>query len=183
MPNKKLYIVFGTAILLVGAAAFMAGRMLNTGTGPVGFLGRPLGNAGVNFISIDDIVPAPELPTTAPEVTGLFVERKDNTVIVQTVSFDKGIGGILNDLPMDENSGPKVEIVITGETTVYRETTDFGQSIDEEDFSVQQTVKEDTLENLNSQSMITVWGRRKGERIIAEVLLYMNPMLIKKPSQ
>ena len=120
MQNKKLYLVFGVVILLVGAAAFMAGRMLNASTRPVGFFGRPAGNAGRNFISIDDIVPAPELPITLPEVTGLSLERKDNTVIVRWVSFDPGLGGMLNDSPVDENSGPKVEIVITGETIVYR---------------------------------------------------------------
>jgi hypothetical protein len=183
MKNKILYVVSGLAILLVGVAAFMAGRMLNASTAPAGFFGRPIGNAGRNFISIDDIVPAPELPTTSPELTGLFVERKDNTVILQEVSFDPGLGGMLNDSPLDENSGPKVEVVITGETTVYRETTDFGQSLSEDHVSFQQTVEEDTLDNLNLQSMITVWGRRNGDRVIAEVLLYMNPLMIKKPSQ
>jgi hypothetical protein len=183
MQNKKLMIVFGLAVLLVGAAAFMAGRMLNIGTGPVGFFGSPVGNAGVNYIAIDDIVPATELPATPAEVTGMFVERKDNTLIVRAVSFDPGLGGILNDSPLDSNSGPKVEVVVTGETTVYRETTDFGQSIGEDHVSVQQTVEEDTLDHLNSQSMVTVWGRRNGDRVIAEVLLYMNPMMIKKPTQ
>jgi hypothetical protein len=174
-------ILFGLATLLVGAAAFMAGQMLNRGAGPVGFFGRPVDNAGATFISIDDIVPAPELPATPPELTGLFVERKDNTLIVQEVSFDPGLGRMLNDSPLDENSGPKVEVVITGGTTVYRETTDFGQSIREDHVSFQQTVEEDTLDHLTTQCMITVWGRRNGERVIAEVLLYMNPMMIKKP--
>lgn len=181
MQNKRLYVVFGIAILLVGAAAFLAGRLFSQGIGP-GRESGAIGNGQV-FISLNDITPAPELPTTAPEVTGLFVERKDNTLIVQSVSFDPGFGGILNDSPLDENSGPKLEVVVTGETTVYRETTDFGQRISEEDFSVQQTVQEDTLDNLNGQSMVTVWGRRNGERVIAEVLLYMNPMMIKKPAQ
>jgi hypothetical protein len=183
MQNKKHFIGFGIAILLVGAAAFMAGRMLNAGSGPIGFFGRPVGNAGANFISIDDIVPAPELPTIPAELTGLFVERKDNTVIVHEVSFDPGLGGMLNDSPWDENSGSKVEVVVTGETTVYRETTDFGQSISADHVSFQQTVEEDTLDNLNSQSVVTVWGRRNGDRVVADVLLYMNPMMIKKPAQ
>jgi hypothetical protein len=183
MQSRKLILVFGIAILLVGAAAFVAGRMLNTETGSLGFFGRPVGNAGANFISIDDIVPAPELPTIPSELTGLFVERKDNTVIIQEVSFDPGLGGMLNNSPLDENSGPKVEVVVTGETTVYRETTDFGQSISEDHVSFQQTVEEDTLDHLTAQSMITVWGRRNGDRVIAEVLLYMNPLMIKKPAQ
>jgi hypothetical protein len=183
MQNKKLMIVFGLAVLLVGTAAFMAGRMINRGAGFSSVVFGGQRGAGQVFISLDDITPAPELPTTTPEITGLFFERKDNTVIVQTVSFDAGIGGIAENSPQDANSGPKVEIVITSQTTVYRETTEFSRPVPGKEFSVQQTVEEDTLDNLNSQSMITVWGRRNGDRVIAEVLLYMNPMMIKKPTQ
>ena len=178
MQNKRLYITLGLTVLLVAAAAFIAGRLFSSGMGPSRESGA-LGNGQV-FISGDDITPAPELPITTSEVTGVFVERKDNTVIIRTVSFDSGVGGIINGSPMDKNSGPNVEVVITGETTVYRETTDFGQPVAGEDFFVQQTVEEDTLDNLNSQSLVTVWGRRNGDRVIAEVLLYMNPLMIQK---
>jgi hypothetical protein len=181
MQSKRLYIVLGIVILLVGTAAFVAGRLLNSRAGFGSFVfGGPSGGDQV-FISIDDIIPAPELPTTTPEITGLFVERKDNTVIVQTVSFDAGVGGIAENSSPDANSGPKVEVVITSQTTVYRETTEFGRPIPGEEFSVQQTVEEDTLDHLNSQTMITVWGRKNGDRVIAEVFLYMNPLMIKKP--
>lgn len=157
MQSKKLYISLGIAILVVGVAAFIAGRMINQGVGPIGFLGVPSERGQVS-ISLDDINPAPELPITTPEITGLFVERKDNTVIVQTVSFDASVGGILEDSPSDANSGPEVEVVITGETTVYRETTEFSRPVAGENFSIQQTVEESTLDDLNSQTMITVWG-------------------------
>lgn len=179
MLNKRLVLVMSVLVVLMGAAVFLAGRMLSNGVGPVG-LGGPMGGGPVS-ISLDDITPAPELPTTAPEITGLFVERKDNTVIVQSVSFDAGVGGMLENSPMDANSGPRVEIVITGQTSVYRETTEFTRPVAGEEFSVQQTVEESTLDDLNSQSMVTVWGRKNGDRVIAEVLLYMNPLMIKKP--
>jgi len=178
MPNKKSYIGLGIIVLLVGVAAFVAGRMLNGRVGPVG-LGGP--NGGPVSISLNDITPAPELPTTRPEITGVFVERKDNTVIIQVVSFDAGVGGILEDSPSDVNNAPKVEVVITGKTTVYRETTEFNRPVAGENFSVQQTVEESTLDYLNSQTMITVWGRQNGDRVIADILLYMNPLMIKKP--
>ena len=180
MPNKKSYIGLGIIVLLVGVAAFIARRMINTGVGPIGFLGGPMGGGQVS-ISLNDITPAPELPTTRPEITGVFVERKDNTVIIQVVSFDAGVGGILEDSPSDVNNAPKVEVVITGKTTVYRETTEFNRPVAGENFSVQQTVEESTLDYLNSQTMITVWGRKNGDRVIADILLYMNPLMIKKP--
>jgi len=178
MSNKKSYIGLGIILLFVGVAAFIGGRMLNGKVGIVG-LGGP--NGGRVSISINDITPAPELPSTRPEITGVFVERKDNTVIIQVVSFDAGVGGILEDSPSDVNNAPKVEVVITGKTTVYRETTEFNRPVAGENFSVQQTVEESTLDDLNSQSMVMVWGRKSGDRIIAEVLFYSNPVMIKKP--
>jgi hypothetical protein len=179
MQNKRLFIILGLTVLLVGAAAFLAGRMFSRGTGPRSESGA-LGNGQV-FVSMNDITPAPELPTTPAELTGFFVERKDNTVIIQMTSFDAGVGGIAGNAPQDSESGPKVEVVITVQTTIYRETTEFSQPVAGEEFSIQQTVEESTLDDINSQSMVTVWGRKNGDRVIAEVFLYMNPLMIKKP--
>jgi hypothetical protein len=38
MQNKKLFIVLGLLLLLVGTAAFIAGRMLNRGVSPPQFV-------------------------------------------------------------------------------------------------------------------------------------------------
>ena len=179
MQNTRLSIILGLTVLLVGAAAFLAGRMFSAGLGS-GSESGALGNGQV-FVSMNEISPAPELPTTAPEVTGLFVERKDNTVIVQIVSFDAGLGGIAGNAPQEGESGPKVEVILTGESTAYRETTEFSNPVAGQEFSIQQTVEEATLDDLNTQTMITVWGRKNGDRVIAEVFLYMNPLMIKKP--
>src|SRR4030095_1825367 len=172
MQNKKLYISLGIVILLIGIAAFVGGSMLNGKVGIVN-LGGP--NGGRVSISIDDITPAPELPVTPADVTGVFVERKDNTIVVQAVSFDAGVGGISGESPMDENSGIKVEIVVTGETKIYKDVTQFPAAENGEIHNVQQAAEEGTLDDLNSQSFLTVWGRRSGDRIIAEVLFYSNP--------
>jgi hypothetical protein len=179
MQNKRLYIILGLTVLLVGAAAFLAGRMFSRGIGPGSESG--LRGNGQVFVSMNDITPAPELPTTPPEITGVFVERKDNTVIIQTVSFDAGVGGIAENARSDANNGPRVEVIVTGETTIYRETTEFSQPVADEDFVIQQTVEEDALDYLDPQSMVTVWGRKNGDRVIADVFLYMNPAMIQKP--
>ena len=153
MQNKNLYIILGVAILIVGMAAFVAGKLLNSGL------------TGQDQVS--HVTPAPEIPTTTPELSGLLVERKDNSVILQTVSFDPGSGWRLGEsnAPMDSSSGPRVEVIVTGETIIYRDNFEFGQS------SIQQTVEETTLDYLDSQMLITVWGRKNGERVIAELLL------------
>ena len=177
MLNRKLYIMMGASIIVIGVAAFVAGRMLNGSVGSVP-LGGPNGQSV--FISIDEITPAPELPSTTADITGLFVERKDNTIVVQAVSFSVGVGGIAGEAPMDEDSGIKVEVVITGETKIYKDVTEFPAPVNGEVHNVQQAAEEGTLDDLHTQSSITVWGRRSGDRIIADVLFYTNPESIKK---
>ncbi|HXQ33084.1 MAG TPA: hypothetical protein VN843_03585, partial [Anaerolineales bacterium] len=62
MQNKKLFGILGILIVVVGAAAFIGGRMLNGKVGPLGF-GMPLGGGGdVMSISVQ-VTPAAELPT------------------------------------------------------------------------------------------------------------------------
>jgi hypothetical protein len=84
---------------------------------------------------------------------------------------------------MDVNyTGDKVEVVVSNDTLIYRETTEFSgpSGPPKGNETVQQTVEESTLDELNSQSMVTVWGRKSGDRIIAEVLFYSNPVLFKR---
>ena len=177
MLNRKLYFLMSASIIVIGVAAFVAGSMLNGSVGNVP-LGGP--NSQSVFLSIDEITPAPELPATKAGVTGLFVERKDNTIVVQAVSFSVGVGGIAGEAPMDEDSGIKVEVVITGETKIYKDVTEFPAPVNGEVHNVQQAAEEGTLDDLHTQSSITVWGRRSGDRIIADVLFYTNPESIKK---
>ena len=177
MQNKKLYISFGLVILLIGVAAFIAGRMINSNVGTVG-LGGP--NGGQVSISLNEITPAPELPTTKADITGTFVERNDNTIIVQAVSFGVGVGGVSGDAPMDENSGVRVEVVVTSQTAIYKDVTEFPAPVNGEIHNVQQAAEEGTLDDLDTQSFLSVWGRRSGDRIIADVLFYTNPESIKK---
>ena len=189
MQNKKLIISLGILVVLVGAAAFIGGRFLNQGVNPLGLL--PMGDGGIMAISVQ-VTPAPELPTTEPEVIGLFVERKDNSIFVSNVSMSGGGGGVVvqsgggsspgqfvSDLPDD---GPRSEVVITNETIIYLETTQpDGAPGSGENLVIQQTVAEGSLDDLTSQSFVTVWGRKSGDRIIAEILFISNPIMIQSP--
>jgi hypothetical protein len=173
--NKKFFLVMGVLIVFVGAAAFVTGRLLTSEVGPLGPIGIG-GNADVITV-----IPAEELPTTLPEVVGEFVERKDNTIIVQPVPLKVRGGGIAARSPADMNSVPRIEVVITSETTIYQDTaSELNGPPLSEGQSLQQTVEESTLDGLNSESTITVWGRKSGDRIIAEVLMYSNIVMIKR---
>jgi hypothetical protein len=194
MQNKKLYLILAVVVVVVAGAAFIGGRLLNGQAGPLGLL--PFGNGnGAVSIAIN-MTPAPELPTTRPEATGTFVERKDNTITVQTISMKMGSGGgvvvevgpggdtdgpITSDMGGD---GPKVEVVVTNETTIYRDATDLGEppTSGNETITVQQVVEPGTLDDLTTQSMVQVWGRKNGDRIIADMIVYSNPVIFKRPA-
>ena len=178
MRNKRTYITLGLIVIIIGIAAFVAGRMLNANIGTVG-LGGPNGERV--SISIDEITPAPELPATKGDITGTFVERKDNTIIVQAVTFGQGVGGVSGDSPIDENSGVRVEIVITGQTKIYIDVTEFPAPVNGEIHGVQQVAAEGTLDDLTTDTFVTVWGRRSGDRVVADILFYSNPQMMKKP--
>jgi hypothetical protein len=70
MQNKKPILIIGILLLVVGAAAFIGGKLLNREFDPLA-LSAPFTD---DFRSM--ILPAPELPTTLPEVTGALVERR-----------------------------------------------------------------------------------------------------------
>jgi len=189
MQNKKLIVGLSILVVLVGAAAFIGGTLLSGRVGPLGMLLG--GNGGMVSLSVK-VTPAPELPTTQPEVVGPFVERKDKTIVIQSVPLNAGNGGIVLQTsgggegeamagsPM-ENDGPKVEVVINNDTMIYLETTQPPSAplTSGETLVMQQTVEEGSLDDLTSQSSVTVWGRKSGDRIIAEVVLISNPIIFK----
>ncbi|HEU0297036.1 MAG TPA: hypothetical protein VFR47_30130 [Anaerolineales bacterium] len=166
MQSKKLIVGLGILVVLVAAAAFIAGRMINSEIGPLGLFGLP-GTGDKMRIAVK-VIPAPELPTIRPEVMGLVTERKDNSILVA----GKGLGG---------GAGSTVEIVVTNETMIYRETTQVSKRPSGENQTVQQTVEQATLDDLKTEDMVMVWGRKSGDRIIAEVLMYSSNVMIKKP--
>jgi hypothetical protein len=110
----------------------------------------------------------------------MFVERKDNTLVVQAVSFGAGVGDIASDSPMDADSGIKVEVVVTGSTLIYKDVTQIPAPVNGEIHDLQQAAEEGTLDEVNPESFLTIWGRKRGDRIIADVLFYSNPQSIKK---
>lgn len=190
MQNKKLYFILAVLVVVVAAAAFVGGRLLNGRAGPLGIF--PMMGGGPVSFSID-MIPAPELPKTEPETRGTFVERKDNTIVIQESSMEMGKGGVVVQVgpgegggPMTsggpgDNDGPKVEVVVTNETIIYRDATEMiPPSEVNETQVIQQVVEEGTLDDLTSDSMVMVWGRKNGDRIIADMIVYSQPVIFKR---
>jgi hypothetical protein len=186
--KRRSWIVVGLVVLimLLAGAAFVGGRLLNnqpaqaTGNGGLMIKGGPGG--GEQTFSLE-LVPAKELPATPPDATGLFAERKDNSIYVTIgnkfmVQVDED--GTVN--TQTEGNGDKLEVVVTGETQIYKDVTQAGlEGPPPSDGKVQQQVAPGSLDEIGSSSFVSAWGERRGDRVIAKVLMYSQPMMIRKP--
>jgi hypothetical protein len=188
-PRKSVlpYIIGAGVVILLAAAAFMSVRYFTqpknvAGGGPGGknmiSIGGPGGEAQTFELNVK---PAEELPDAQPDEAGMFVERKDNSIFIGTGEVNIMVKAKPGEEPQVDSSfsGPKVEVVISADTVIYKETT----QLDPEDpgAEVQQTVELSTIDEITEQSSITVWGRKAGDRIIADVILFSTPFMMKAP--
>ncbi len=186
-PRKSVlpYVIGVVLIVLLAAATFVAIRYFRQPKG------APIGGPGQNVISIEgpggaqtfalDIEPARELPAGQPDEIGMFVERKDNSVFIGTGEINVIVEAKPGEAPQaDSNfSGPKVEVVISPDTIIYRDTTE----LDPENpgAKIQQTVEVSTIDEITEQSSISVWGRKAGDRVIADVIVFSTPFMMFAP--
>ncbi|HSL43441.1 MAG TPA: hypothetical protein VK897_08410 [Anaerolineales bacterium] len=187
-PRRSVlpYLIGAGIVIVLAAAAFMAARYFIQPTN------MARGGPQENVISVQgpdgqaqtfalNIAPAVELPATQPDEIGMFVERKDNSIFIGTGDVSVIVEAQPGEEPqMDANfSGPKVEVVISSNTVIYKDTT----KLNEEDpgAEVQQTVELSTIEEITEQSSIQVWGRKAGDRIIADVIVFSTPFMIRAP--
>ena len=186
--KKRIFIIGGILAfgLLLAGAAYVGGRLLN-GQGLPGISGGPLvlgGGSGQGVrINIDDIQPAKELPQTPADTRGLFDHRQNNSIFVGTgkvmLTVQKDQSG--NVETAGEHDGPVVEVVVTSQTAVYKDVTmNQFDGPPAEGQKIQQVVELGSLDDLGESSTITVWGRKTGDRIIADVLVYTPPDFITK---
>ncbi|MCB9079997.1 MAG: hypothetical protein H6631_20525 [Anaerolineaceae bacterium] len=184
--NRTLIIIGGfIALALLAGGAFMAARLLSAGDsaasggpGNINIVAED-GGGGAFAMSLD-IKAAPELPPTPPETGGVFVRREDNSIFVGTGEIEV-MAEAENDGPPALNvnfSGPVLEVVVTRETTIYRDETEFptpSQASSGEQ-TVQQVVAEvDSLNELGPNTKnaeLQVWGNRSGDRVVAQVVVY-----------
>ena len=144
------------AVLIFAAGTFVAGRLTAPGRGGAGGLGgqRP------NF----QTQAAKELPTDTPALSGVVSQRTGNSLSVG----QRNGGG--------NGSPTPVEVVIDANTTLYHDTTQVNFNAQQPPSgAVQQTVEPGTVDAINTNSRVTVWGAQTGAQLTAKVLVYTEP--------
>jgi hypothetical protein len=186
--NKPTLIVGGIVVILLASAAYVSGRLL-TGQGLAWLSqsgqGVSLDGGNSNGVHIDrgDVRPAKELPQAPADIDGIFDYRQDNSIFVGTGNFNVRVqadqsGKVETGSHYD---GPLVEVVVTSQTAVYEDVTmqQFnGPPADGQ--KIQQVLESGSLDDMVESSGITVWGKRTGDRIIADVLVYLSPVFKRK---
>ncbi len=150
-----------------------AGRVMETviddGNGPVA--------------SRIEILPSPDLPVRESETSGIFLRQIDNSIFVGTGATELNVqieqaadGSIVPSVSLSSN-GPEVEVVITHDTVLYQDVTEIpgqgGVPGKAGDTTVTQKVELiDTLDDLKGNAELQVWGTRRADRVVADILVF-----------
>lgn len=188
---RRVIIFVSTVIvlaLLVGGAYTAVQLLADTGSeAPSGGSGRVMqsvqvGNDGIPVSVQTTILPADELPDSEAAAFGIVVSREDDVLTVGTGDVELSVEVQVNSATGQEETsvvpstnGPELEIVLTRDTHLYRDATDVaGQQPDQ---SGEVTIKQELSlaesgDDIKEQMEIQVWGERRGDRIIADVLVF-----------
>lgn len=186
MMNKKVFLAVGlvVGVLVLAGAAYLGGRLLAPGksgmvAGPPMTMqrgGGPARPAGAVQVRLE---PAEEIPTRAPDLSGLATEIGNNSLMVSTIEGPVKITSVDGKTSMDaEISDKPTEVVVTKETKIYQDTTqpDFSPGgAAEGEQTIQQTVEERSLSNIAPNTMVSVWGYKRGDRLVAEIIVFNQP--------
>lgn len=128
------------------------------------------------------ILPAPELPDEPSAAFGVLVSREDDKLTVGTGNIELDVDVEVDPATGQQTAsfvpstdGPQLEVVLTADTILYKDVTDMslqpGQESGERE--VIQTVRQvDSPEEVNGSLEIEVWGEKRGDRIIASILVF-----------
>lgn len=163
-------LLMGLLLIAVVLGAYLLGRQF-AGGGPAGESPTIVDMAP--GVVVNQLEGAEELPLYEPSVQGIVDHVQDNSIFVRQLP------------PLDQIAeqmavefGPTFEVLVTGETVVYK-VLPSGAAVDG---VVYEKVADGTLEEIGESHLITVWGERRGDRIVAVVLKYNTHTKIVLPS-
>lgn len=191
--NQKPWIIGGIlVVVLLAGAAFVGGSLLNR---------QAEADASSGAFEVD-FTEAEEIPQTEPEIVGLVTSTDGDILTVQEFNMNNALGMIgeggvvissveienpedMEELPVAEfigADGPVTEVVITHDTKIYSDVTfgeipmiSEGDSMPDLPDEIKIKVEPGNADEIGTNSMITVWGERRGDRVIANFILFQPP--------
>lgn len=180
--NIRIWILSSVGILILfSIAAFFAGRFINSQSRTGGFDILGPGNNTTGMVIEMDLETDENLPQTPPVMFGMFLSIEDNIIKIaepdpngEIITIDEN-----GDVDFSQSAkGPEIEIVVNKDTKIYRDATfDDQEGFPESGESIQQKSEESSIDEIKNGSSLTVWGRKSGDRIIADIILFSSPFL------
>ncbi len=181
--KRSVWLAIGlvAVIAVLGAGAFTAVQLLTAQDEPEVPVGAQVfedvydDGSGSPVTVKTVILPAPELPTDQSGVAGVFLRQEDNSYFVGTGSTSVSIQVVNGETSTAvDHSGPEVEVVVTGDTIFYQDITEVSfESSESKEQTLQQVVRQvDPPADLAKGASLTVWGERRGDRVVATVVVF-----------
>lgn len=206
MKNAKWIVIgIGLIVLLAGGAYYGAQTLASQGRGEETVIANPTSNDGLSGVVLDQsegqlpengmsgqmmeiaVENAAELPDREPDTAGFVLQREDDTFLIGTgepkISVEMNDDGTPN-ISINGTEGPTVEVVITRDTQLFEDASDVTALLSGESATFQQQVKQiDSLDDVPENVTMQVWGTKRGERIVADVVVVTPPFAVADPVQ
>lgn len=180
----KRSILIGSSVLglivLLAAGAFVGGRLLGAAseTGGAGSFSLSSGNGGR---LTGEFVQAEEYPDSDPEVLGAFSRRQDNSLFI-----DKTKDGFTitrnedGSMSVANATGEIVEVVVTGQTVLYVDSTFENPEAAMSDGKLYQQLGPGSIDEIGELSFVRAWGEMRGDRLIAATVVYSRAPVLSR---
>lgn len=171
---KRSILWGGVALLvlvLLAGAVVTAVRLLASQENPAAnIVEEQITDEGAALTFANRVIPAAELPEREADAWGIFIRRQDNALIIGTGPIHEKVDMNDPERPIVvDHEGPEIEIVISRDTLIYRDDTITAGITGPVPQVIQQM---DSLEEVGDLTGISAWGSRRGDRLVADVLVY-----------
>ncbi len=157
-------------VLLAGAVVTAVRLLTSQETSGANVVEEKITDEGAVIASGNRVIPAAELPEREADAWGIFLRRQDNAIIIGTGPYHENIDMNDPERPIIvDHEGPEIEIVTNRETLIYRDDTITAGTTGPVPQVIQQM---DSLEEVGDLTGISAWGSRRGDRLVADVLVY-----------
>jgi hypothetical protein len=178
MPRITKIIFIGFGVIVLAAAAYLAAQWMNSDKTTSSSDTVTSGGTTYKHSSVS-VESAPETPQERPAAYGPIKELTDEGLILSrldsVIKFDSSGAAQADSRDLEKamnDPANQQEIIVTAKTKVYLDTSNRDNTVDGE--TVQQTVELITFDEVDKNGYVTVWGEKRGDRIIADVIFYMK---------